>query len=144
MLLETELLTAANKIRVAVDGDAVISAVGQALKNGRIIDKRAAEIRTYAVNKTAAVLCAAPARDWRAAIAYIENAIARFGADRELEQAMRTYRGNLAADYHNRFAAAWNKKNFDEAERILNEGLAETPDDRRLLADKDAVIKNRR
>jgi tetratricopeptide (TPR) repeat protein len=144
LLLETELLAAANKIRAVGDGNGVINAVEQALENGRINDKRAAEIRTYAVNKTAAVLCAAPARDWRAAIAYIENAIARFGADRELEQAMRAYRGNLAADYHNRFADAWNKKKFDEAERILSEGLAETPDDRRLLSDKETINKNRR
>jgi hypothetical protein len=144
MLLETELLAAANKIRAVGDGDAVIIAVEKALENGRISAARAAEIRTFAVNKTAAALCAAPARDWRAAITYIENAIARFGADRELEQAMRTYRGNLAADYHNRFAAAWNKKNFDEAERILSEGLAEIPDDRRLLADRETINKNRR
>jgi len=144
MLLETELLAAANRIRAVNNGDAVISAVQQALENGRISGSRAAEIRTYAVNKTAAVLCAAPARDWRAAIAYIENAIARFGADRELEQAMRTYKGNLAADYHNRFADAWNKKKFDEAERILSEGLAEIPDDRRLLSDRESVNKNRR
>jgi tetratricopeptide (TPR) repeat protein len=144
MLLETELLAAANKIRAIGDGNSVISAVNQALENGKISDKRAAEIRTFAVNKTAVALCAAPARDWRAAIAYIENAIARFGADRELEQAMRAYRGNLAADYHNRFADAWNKKKFDEAERILREGLAETPDDHRLLSNRDTVNKNRR
>jgi tetratricopeptide (TPR) repeat protein len=144
MLLETALLAAANKIRAVGDGDAAVNAVEKALASGRISVARAAEIRTYAVNKTAAALCAAPARDWRAAIAYIENAIARFGADRELEQAMKAYRGNLAADYHNRFAAAWNKKNFDEAERIISEGLAEIPDDRRLLSDKETINKNRR
>jgi tetratricopeptide (TPR) repeat protein len=144
MLLETELLAAANKIRAVSDGDAVVSAVDKALDSGRISGARAAEIRTFAVNKTAAALCAAPARDWRAAIIYIESAVAQFGENRELEQAIRTYRGNLAADYHNRFAAAWNKKNFDEAERILNEGLAEIPDDRRLLSDRESVNKNRR
>jgi len=42
-------------------------------------------------------------------------------------------------DFHNRFAAAWNKKNFDEAVRILNKGLAEFPDDRQLLSDKAAI-----
>ncbi|MDR2951718.1 MAG: hypothetical protein LBU82_00590 [Treponema sp.] len=144
LILETELLAAANRIRVASDGDAVISAVNQALGNSRINENRAAEIRTFAVNKTAAALCTAPARDWRAAIRYIENAISRFGADRELEQALRVYRGNLAANYHNRFADAWNKKNFNEAERVLNEGLLEIPDDRRLLSDKETFNKNGR
>ena len=42
-------------------------------------------------------------------------------------------------DFHNRFAAAWNKKNFDEAVHILNKGLAEFPDDRQLLSDKAAI-----
>lgn len=44
-----------------------------------------------------------------------------------------------AADYHNRFAAAWNRQNRDEALRILNEGLAEFPNDRQLLANRDIV-----
>jgi hypothetical protein len=66
----------------------------------------------FAVHKTASVLSAAPARDWCAAAAYIEGVIARFGPNRELEQALKTYRGNIAADFHNRFAAAWNKKTF--------------------------------
>ena len=45
-------------------------------------------------------------------------------------------------DFHNRFAAAWNKKNFEEAGRILNKGLAEFPDDRQLLSDKAAIKKH--
>jgi hypothetical protein len=73
----------------------------------------------------------------------MESAIARYGSNRELEQALRTYRDNLAADYHNRFASAWNRRNFDEARRILNEGLAEFPDNRQLLSDRDIVDRQR-
>jgi len=42
---------------------------------------------------------------------------------------------------HNRFASEWNKKNYAEAERILNEGLDEFPGNRQLLSDKQTVIR---
>ena len=147
ILIDTELLSNANKIRTAAEGDAVVSAIEQASASGKIEEPRAVELRTFAIQKTAAALCAAPARNWREAIAYLENALSRFGerliSKRELEQSLKTYRSNLAADYHNRFAAAFNKRNFDEAERILNDGLAEIPDDRQLLSDREAVRKVR-
>jgi hypothetical protein len=47
-----------------------------------------------------------------------------------------------ATDYHNRFATAWNRRNYDEAERILNEGLAKFPDDRQLLSNKETIEKH--
>ena len=143
VVIDAELLRGAGQIRTAAEGDASVTAIVQARAGGRIGERRAGELLTFAIQKTAAALCAAPARDWRAATRYLENALERFGANRELEQALRTYRSNLAADYHNRFAAAWNRKNYDEAERILNEGLLELPGDRQLLADMETVNKNR-
>jgi tetratricopeptide (TPR) repeat protein len=144
LLIDSELLGRANQIRTAEDGDALIAAVVQARKSGKIPEKRAVEIITFAVQKTAASLSATPAGNWRPAIQYIETALSRFGTNRELEQGLNVYRSNLATDYHNRFAAEWNKKNFDKAERILNEGLEEFPDNRQLLADKQNVIRQAR
>jgi len=148
VVLDAELLRSANQIRTADEGNAVLTAIVQARDSGKIIDeRRTAELTTFAIQKTASVLSAAPARDWRAAIQYVEASIERFGVylggNREVEQALRTYRNNLAVDYHNRFAAEWNKKNYDEAERILIEGLAELPNDRQLLVDMETVNKNR-
>jgi len=143
VVLDSELLTSANQIRTAAEGNAVLTAVVQARDSGKVDETRAAELITFAIQKTASVLSAAPARDWRAAIRYIEDSIERFGRNREVEQSLRTYRSNLAVDYHNRFAAEWNKRNYDEAERILLEGLAELPDDRQLLVDMETVNKNR-
>jgi tetratricopeptide (TPR) repeat protein len=144
LLIDSELFGRANQIRTAEDGDALINAVDQARKSGKIPEKRAVELITFAVQKTAVSLGTTPAKNWRAAIQYIEAALARFGANRELEQGLNTYRGNLATDYHNRFATEWNKKNFDEAERILKEGLEEFPDNRQLLADKQTLIRQAR
>ena len=143
VLLDNELLDRANRIRAASDGDAVIAAIEAARSSGRITGARASELSSFAVQKTASILSAAPGRDWLAAINYIENAIARSGSNRELEQALRVYQSNRAVDFHNRFAAAWNARNYDEARRILDEGLAEFPTDRQLLADRETVNRLR-
>ena len=143
MLIDSELLDRVNKLSGAAEADSVIDAIAEARSKGSINASRASELLTYAIQKTAAILSAAPHRDWLAAINYIENAIARFGPNRELEQSLRTYRSNRAADFHNRFAAAWNNNNRKEAVRILDEGLAEFPSDRQLLADRETVNKAR-
>jgi tetratricopeptide (TPR) repeat protein len=144
LIVDGELLNAANRIRNVSDGDNVINAIDQALSNGRISDSRARELLTFSVQKTASILSAPPGRDWLAAIHYIENAVARFGPNRELEQSLQNYRVNRATEFHNRFATAWNRRNFDEARRVLNEGLTEFPADRQLLADMEMMNRNRR
>jgi hypothetical protein len=139
MLIDTELLTIASKIRNVKEGESILAAIEQARNSKRLNDERAAELLTFTIQKTAEILSAAPVRDWLGAINYIEQAITRFGSSGELEQTLRNYRTNRAADFHNRFAAAYNKRNFDAAARILNEALAEFPDNRQLLADKKAI-----
>jgi len=144
ILVDSELLGKANLIRTAADGDSVLNAVDQARNGGKLSDKRAVELITFAVQKTASCVSVPPAGNWRAAIQYIEASLSRFGTNRELEQALNMYRNNLATDYHNRFATEWNKKNYTEAERILNEGLAEFPNDRQLVSDKQIIAKQGR
>ncbi|MDR0465254.1 MAG: hypothetical protein LBG94_09125 [Treponema sp.] len=139
-IIETDLLNRANRINNAANAEIVISAVRQAREENRLPEKRANELIIFAVQKTASVFGAA--RDWRSAIGYLENAIARFGPNRELEQSLGVYISNLAADYHNRFAAEWNRRNYTEAQRILVEGLEEFPDNRQLLSDKEIVDRH--
>ena len=143
VVIDANLLNRANNIRSVDEGDIIVSEIELARTMGRLSQRRVAELLTYTIQKTAAFICAPPGRNWRAAAIYLENAISRFGANRELEQMLRTYRSNLAADYHNRFASEWNKKNYDEAERILNEGLVEFPDNRQLLANRETVNRHR-
>jgi len=142
-IIDADLVFRTNRITTAAQGDAITGEIEQAQRSGRISDRRAVELIVYTIQRTAASLSAAPARDWRAAINYIEAAVSRFGSNREWEQALQTYRSNLAADYHNRFAAEWNRRNYDEAEQILNEGLAEFPDNRQLLSNLDIVNRSR-
>jgi hypothetical protein len=144
LIIDAELLQKANNFITVAEGNEVITAIELARNNGRLTEKRAVELLTYTIQKIAASLSSAPNKDWRSAISYIENALSKYGANRELEQSLRMYKNNLAADYHNRFAVEWNKKNYTEAERILKEGLAEFPNDRQLLADKQIVAKQGR
>ena len=141
LLVDTEIAGMAGRIRGAEDGDNVLAAVEEARAKENIGEKRATELINFTVLKTASLLSAAPKRDWLAAITFMERAVSRYGSNPELEQALQSYRGNRAADFHNRFAAAWNGKKFDEARLILEEGLAEFPEDRRLLADMEAANK---
>jgi tetratricopeptide (TPR) repeat protein len=141
---DSELAGRANQIRTADDGDSVVNAIDLARNSGKITEKRAVELITFAVQKAASSVSMQPAGNWRGAIKYIEASLSRFGSNRELEQAITVYRGNLATDYHNRFATEWNKKNFTEAQRVLNEGLAEFPKDRQLLNDKQIIDKQGR
>jgi len=92
----------------------------------------------------------------------VHNRITRFIRDRRIEDAKNfletnksllsesnydhiynLIRINMAVEYHNRFAAEWNRRNYDEAERILNEGLAEFPDNRQLLNNRETVNRHR-
>ena len=141
MLTDTELSNRASRIRSLADGDSTAAAIEDARRNQKIGDRRADELLTFIIQRTASILSSG--RDWLAAINYIENAITRFGSNREIEQVLQNYRNNRATDFHNRFAAAWNRRNYDEAELILNEGLAEFPNDRQLLANKEIVKNNR-
>jgi tetratricopeptide (TPR) repeat protein len=142
-LTDAELLDRASNIKDAGEAESVLAAIDQAEARGLAPAARAEELRTFAIEKTAALLAAPPGRNWPAAIACIAGALEKYGPNRRLEQSLQNYRSNLAADYHNRFAAAWNRKDYAEAERILAEGLELFPDNRRLLADRLTAEKAR-
>ena len=142
-VMDAELLFRANNIRNAAEGDSVVNDIDQARRNSRLPENRGEELLVFAIQKTASALCAAPEMNWRAAVNYLEKAVSLYGKNNELEKNIQLYRGNIASDYHNRFAAEWNKRNIEEAERILSEGLAEFPGDRLLLSDLEIVRKYR-
>jgi tetratricopeptide (TPR) repeat protein len=143
LIVDAEFFNRVNNFKTPDEGKEIVSNIEFARTSGKLPEKRASELLTYTIQKTAASLCAPPGKDWRAAIRYLENALSKYGSNRELEQSLRTYKANLVADYHNRFAAEWNKKNYAEAERILNEGLAEFPADKQLLSDKQTIAKQK-
>jgi tetratricopeptide (TPR) repeat protein len=142
VLIDTELVDAASRIGSAGEAGAVIAAIDRAAGRKLLPHQRGGELRVFAVEKAAAVFSAAG--DWPGAIAWLEDALERHGPSRRLERSLSNARSNLATDYHNRFAAAWNRRDREEAERILAEGLALFPRNRQLLSDKAAVERTAR
>jgi hypothetical protein len=143
MLADTELFGRASRVKTADEAEALLADIEAAYGSVRLGAERAEELRTFVILKTASLLSAAPGRDWLAAINYINSTLARYGSNRELEQALQNYRSNRVTDFHNRFAAAFNKRNFEEAEKILAEGFGEFPGNRRLADDKAALDRVR-
>ncbi|MDR1420785.1 MAG: hypothetical protein LBI86_10455 [Treponema sp.] len=145
MVLEAELAEMAQAVTSADQAEGALAAIAAAEKRAVLPAERTAELRTFVVGKTAALLASPPARDWSAAIAFLEKAASSYGSNRQWEQAIESYRANYAAEYHNRFADAYNGRKFGEAQNIIEEGLSKFPGDRRLLADRQRleVLRNR-
>ncbi|MCL2129242.1 MAG: hypothetical protein FWH35_02695, partial [Treponema sp.] len=158
LVIDTDLINRAGLISNVAEGEAVAARIDEERRANKINSMRANELLNFAVQKTAQIISAAPGsggeprlgsaagsggRDWLGAVKYIENAIARFGTNSELEKALAAYRSNLSSDFHNQFAAAYNNGNYEEARLILEQGLAELPGDRRLISDMAALNKIR-
>jgi tetratricopeptide (TPR) repeat protein len=139
VLTDTELMNRASGIKNTGEAAAFIAAIDRAEGRTILPSGRAEELRVFAIEKAASLLTAA--RDWTGAIAWLEEALDRYGPSPRLEQTLRSCRSNLAVDYHNRFAAAWNRRNYGEAEQILEEGLGLFPDNRQLLADQATAAR---
>jgi hypothetical protein len=141
-LTDAELMEGASKIKNTGDAEALIAAIDRAEGQRLLSPDRTGELRNFAIEKAAAFLTAG--RDWTGAVAWLETALRHYGPNPRIEQNLRNARSNLATDYHNRFAAAWNRRDREAAEKILEEGLALFPDNRQLLADRAIVEKAER
>jgi hypothetical protein len=152
ILTDRELTLRANKLSSPAEGEEILSAVGRAEAEGRLGGNRAVELRNFAILKTAELLSLGSAsrrnggstgRDWLAGILWMEEAQGRYGRDGRIDREIQNYRSNRAVEFHNRFADAFNRKNMDEARRVLDEALAEFPGNRQLLNDRNTLDRIR-
>jgi tetratricopeptide (TPR) repeat protein len=139
MVEDAELMELVSSLKKSEEAENILAAIDAAADRGAVPSERITELRTFVIGKTANLLSEGKEHDWAASIDYVEKALARYGRSSRLEQALEAFRSNLANDYHNNFAAAYNKKNYDEAKRILQEGLTIFPGNRRLLTDKEIM-----
>jgi hypothetical protein len=114
---------------------AVRDAEGQALLPAARID----ELRTFFLLKAGEIRAAESG--WAAAAACAEDLIARYGPNAKLEEQLRAFRSNRVADLHNAFAAAYNRRSYDEALLLIRGALEEFPGNRQLTQDRDLAEK---
>jgi hypothetical protein len=81
---------------------------------------------------------------WLTGWRYAAGALAAHPGLAGLVRLENSYKSNWVADTHNRFAAAFNARRYDEASRILNEGLTIAPGERLLMDDLKALEAARR
>lgn len=77
-------------------------------------------------------------QSWRAAIAFTAGAAAEY-RDRRLEEQLKAFTANRIAELHNSFAAAYNRKDFENAQNIIRAALEEFPGNSRFLRDMELV-----
>jgi hypothetical protein len=150
-LSDSELTFRAGRLSAPAEGEGILAAINRAETEGWLGRDRALELRVFTILKTAELLSLGSAsprggnteRDWLAGIAWMEEAQNRYGRDSRIDREIRNYRSNRAIEFHNRFAAAFNRRNLDEARRILDEALAEFPGDRQLLNDRNTLDRAR-
>jgi hypothetical protein len=94
-------------------------------------------MRTAAVLKEAERL--GNQRNWSGAIVWLNAAMDKYGANRQLENALRTFRQNRVGELHNQFAAFYNKKDYTGAKVSVLKSLEEFPGERQLTQDLTLV-----
>jgi tetratricopeptide (TPR) repeat protein len=133
-LLDAELLNMANGLGQTENATDILAAVDGAARDSRLPAARITELRNFVIigegNRLAKTQAGTPA-----AIAFTEDAIAKYGRNSHVDEALRAHRQNRIADLHNRFARLFNGKNYGEARNHIKKALEEFPGNRQLQQD---------
>lgn len=128
--------------RAAADPRAALAEAAAARDEG-LLDAGEYDEFVVAIHERAAD-AARRAGGWLAGWRYAAEALAAYPGLSGLVRLEAVYRTNWAADTHNRFAAAFNARRYDEAARVLSEGLSLAPGEKLLLDDLKALEAARR
>jgi tetratricopeptide (TPR) repeat protein len=143
-ITDAELVQRSAQIRTLEDAEACIQAVNYAETSTGLPRARAEEMRTVILIRKGEILAAS--RGLQEAVSFLEDAILQYGRNSRLDEALQVFRSNRVAEVHNQFAGLFNRGAYDEALRILREGLEEFPNNRQLRADlarAQEILKSR-
>jgi tetratricopeptide (TPR) repeat protein len=135
VVLEAELIRQCAGASSAEEAEAALEAL--AASASRFPKSRIDELRSMVIIKEGERRISAGA--YPEAAAYIEESLSRYGPDSRLNTALRVFRANRVSEFHNAFAAFYNRGNYEEARRIIQEGLKEFPGQRQLSSDLGLV-----
>ncbi|MDR0377507.1 MAG: hypothetical protein LBH70_06915 [Spirochaetaceae bacterium] len=133
LLVDAELLNRISGIQSAEDAEALLRAIAAAENQSTLSASRAMEMRNFILIKEGEHI--AVEQGPSAAIAYTEAAIARYGRNSRLEEALRVHRSNRVADLHNGFADLFNRREYESARAHIQAALTEFPGNRQLVTD---------
>jgi tetratricopeptide (TPR) repeat protein len=139
LVLDAELVQRSGAVRTAEEAQALLQAIDAARSRGLINENRIRELRNFVILKEGERLSSSECS--LAAISYISAAIAGYGRDSQLENAVRIYRNNRLAELHNAFADLYNRGDYDGAARFIRMALEEFPGNRNLTQDLNLVEK---
>jgi tetratricopeptide (TPR) repeat protein len=137
LLIDAELLRQTSLIRTVEDAETSLWAITDAQNTRGLPQARAEEMRTFVLLKEGELL--ASEEGWQGAIVFLEDAIKQYGRNSQLDNALRVFRSNRTTEIHNQFAAFFNRQRYDDALRIVRDGLAELPGNRQLQSDLTRV-----
>jgi len=133
MLSEAELAELVNSAASREDAETALARISEAENYGLHNTGKAASLRnTVIINEANRVSRAGGAA---AAVRWLEDSIAEYGADARLNSALKLYRGNMAGEMHNRFVSLCNKKDYEGAMTFLETALKIMPDSPLLKSD---------
>jgi tetratricopeptide (TPR) repeat protein len=135
LVVDAELMKRATAPWNNGEAPTLLLAVDDALDRGILAGRRARELRNFIILKEGERLSSSGGPS--AAASYLEDALARYGRDNQLEGAVRTYRGNRVAELHNAFAELYNGGDYDGAIRLIRSALEEFPENRVLIQDRN-------
>jgi tetratricopeptide (TPR) repeat protein len=133
LALDAELVQRSTQIKTVGEAEAFLEAVDAVQSEARLSKNRTVELRTFALLKEAELLSAG--KGAAAAVSFLEESLARYGANAKLNDALRVFRSNRVADIHNHFADLFNRGNYEEARRTIIAALEEFPGNRQLQSD---------
>jgi tetratricopeptide (TPR) repeat protein len=139
LIADMELFRIVNGIRSFDDAEAALLSIKDA--EPLLEAKRITELRTFALLKGAEAL--GKGKHWLEGIAFIEDALARYGKNAQLENSLRSFRANRVAELHNGFAALFNRRDYEAAFVFIRKALEEFPDNRQLRSDLSMAEKAR-
>jgi tetratricopeptide (TPR) repeat protein len=133
VVLDAELMERATAAWNDGEAQTLLLSIDDAADRGVLGGRRAGELRNFVILKEGERLSAAGGAS--AAILCLEAALARYGRDTQLENAVRVYRNNRIAELHNAFAELYNRGDYGEAARFVRAALEEFPGNRNLTQD---------
>ncbi|MDR2028847.1 MAG: hypothetical protein LBP93_04835 [Treponema sp.] len=137
LVLDAELVQLVDRAGTAAEVRALLGNLDAVQGRSALPESRIGELRTVLLLKEGERL--ASERGFSAAIAYVEEALAAYGDNPRLQNALRVFRSNQVAALHNSFADLYNQGDYEGARRMILTALEEFPNDRRLTADYNLV-----